>query len=98
MRAVKFDEFGGPLSVAMVEDPTPSADAAIIEVRASGICRSDWHGWQGHDPDIVSFPHVPGHELVAVRPAGPPPVLAPRRGSACREFWKVRVDESWWSF
>jgi alcohol dehydrogenase len=29
---------------------------------ASGICRSDWHGWQGNDPDIT-LPHVPGHEL-----------------------------------
>jgi D-arabinose 1-dehydrogenase-like Zn-dependent alcohol dehydrogenase len=31
-------------------------------VGASGICRSDWHAWQGHDPDVV-LPHVPGHEL-----------------------------------
>ena len=30
---------------------------------ATGLCRSDWHGWQGHDADIQSFPHVPGHEL-----------------------------------
>ncbi|HWS58047.1 MAG TPA: alcohol dehydrogenase catalytic domain-containing protein [Actinotalea sp.] len=26
------------------------------------MCRSDWHGWQGHDDGIV-LPHVPGHEL-----------------------------------
>ncbi len=26
------------------------------------MCLSDWHGWQGHDADIV-LPHVPGHEL-----------------------------------
>jgi alcohol dehydrogenase len=25
------------------------------------MCRSDWHGWAGHDE--ISFPHVPGHEL-----------------------------------
>jgi alcohol dehydrogenase len=31
-------------------------------VGASGICRSDWHAWSGHDPDVV-LPHVPGHEL-----------------------------------
>jgi alcohol dehydrogenase len=31
-------------------------------VEATGLCRSDWHGWMGHDPDIV-LPHVPGHEL-----------------------------------
>ena len=29
---------------------------------ASGVCLSDWHGWQGSDPDI-ELPHVPGHEL-----------------------------------
>ena len=34
----------------------------VIKVRATGLCRSDWHGWMGHDPDIV-LPHVPGHEL-----------------------------------
>jgi alcohol dehydrogenase len=26
------------------------------------VCRSDWHGWVGHDADI-RLPHVPGHEL-----------------------------------
>jgi D-arabinose 1-dehydrogenase-like Zn-dependent alcohol dehydrogenase len=34
----------------------------LIRVGATGLCRSDWHGWQGHEPDIV-LPHVPGHEL-----------------------------------
>ena len=29
---------------------------------ATGMCRSDWHAWAGHDQEIV-FPHVPGHEL-----------------------------------
>jgi alcohol dehydrogenase len=31
---------------------------------ATGMCRSDWHAWAGHD-EIV-FPHVPGHELAGV--------------------------------
>ncbi len=35
----------------------------VIAVEATGLCRSDWHGWQGHDPDINAMPHVPGHEL-----------------------------------
>ena len=34
----------------------------MIKVEATGLCRSDWHGWMGHDPDI-RLPHVPGHEL-----------------------------------
>jgi len=34
-------------------------------VQATGLCRSDWHGWVGHDADI-ELPHVPGHELAGV--------------------------------
>ncbi len=34
----------------------------VIKVGATGLCRSDWHGWMGHDPDIC-LPHIPGHEL-----------------------------------
>ncbi len=63
MKAVIYEEFGGPLRVAEVADPIVTDDGVIIKVEASGICRSDWHGWMGHDPDIRHFPHVPGHEL-----------------------------------
>jgi alcohol dehydrogenase len=62
MRAVVFERFTGPLSVQQVADPAPAVDGVVVKVRSTGICRSDWHGWQGHDPDIV-LPHVPGHEL-----------------------------------
>jgi len=65
MRAVVFTEFGGPLSVTDIDAPVPAPHGAIIEVRATGVCRSDWHGWQGHDPD-VRLPHVPGHEFAGV--------------------------------
>ena len=63
MKAVIFEEFGQPLKIAQVEDPVAPDHGAVIKLEASGICRSDWHGWQGHDPDIRRFPHVPGHEL-----------------------------------
>lgn len=63
MRAAFYREFGGPIEVGLLPDPEPSAHGVIIGVEASGICRSDWHGWMGHDPDIRTFPHVPGHEL-----------------------------------
>jgi len=66
MKAALFEEFGKPLIIRNVTDPIPDDDGVIIEVKASGICRSDWHGWQGHDPDITSLPHVPGHELAGV--------------------------------
>ncbi len=62
MRALVFEEFGGPLAVRSVPDPVPPPDGVVVRVGASGICRSDWHAWSGHDPDVV-LPHVPGHEL-----------------------------------
>ena len=37
--------------------------AVVVEVLAVGLCRSDYHGWHGTDPDIVC-PHVGGHEFV----------------------------------
>jgi alcohol dehydrogenase len=62
VRALVFDFFGGPLAVREVPAPDPRPGGVVVEVAASGICRSDWHAWQGHDPD-VALPHVPGHEL-----------------------------------
>lgn len=46
-------------------DPTPDNSGVVIQVMATGVCRSDWHGWVGHDPDI-QLPHVPGHEFSGV--------------------------------
>ncbi|RZT77215.1 alcohol dehydrogenase [Micromonospora violae] len=65
MRAVIFDEFGARPEVRDVPDPVPPPGGAVIRVEATGLCRSDWHGWQGHDPD-VRLPHVPGHEFTGV--------------------------------
>ena len=66
MKAVIFESFGGPLMIAQVADPVPEEEGVVIKVEACGICRSDWHGWQGHDSDITRLPHVPGHELAGV--------------------------------
>jgi alcohol dehydrogenase len=65
MRAVFFEEFGGAVEVRTVPDPVPSPGGVVVEVHATGLCRSDWHAWAGHD-DGVALPHVPGHELVGV--------------------------------
>lgn len=65
MKAVVYEEFGGAVEVRDVADPEPAPDGIVVRVGASGICRSDWHGWKGHDADI-ELPHVPGHELAGV--------------------------------
>jgi len=62
MKAVVYEQFGQPPRLQNVPDPTPAPEGVVIKVEATGLCRSDWHGWMGHDPDIV-LPHVPGHEL-----------------------------------
>jgi alcohol dehydrogenase len=75
MRAAVFEAFQTPLSIRTVPDPEPAPDGVVIRVEATGICRSDWHGWMGHDSD-VQLPHVPGHELAGVVEAIGPEVKA----------------------
>ena len=65
MKAIVFESFGQAPKVAQVPDPDTPEQGILLEVKASGICRSDWHGWMGHDRDIV-LPHVPGHEFAGI--------------------------------
>ena len=62
MKALIYRAFSVLPEIEQVPDPVPTDDGVVLKVMASGICRSDWHGWQGNDPDI-KLPHVPGHEL-----------------------------------
>lgn len=65
MRAAVYETFKGEVQVRTVPDPTPTPFGAVVQVMATGLCRSDWHGWSGHDSDI-QLPHVPGHEFAGV--------------------------------
>ena len=49
MRAVVMDAVGAPLEVRAVADPVAPAGGVVVEVRATGLCRSDWHAWAGHE-------------------------------------------------
>lgn len=62
MKAMYYEAYGMTPEIRTVAHPVVEPHGVVIKVEASGICRSDWHGWQGHDPDI-HLPHVPGHEL-----------------------------------
>ena len=50
--------------VREVPDPGAPPGGVVVRVAATGLCRSDWHAWAGHDE--ITFPHVPGHELAGV--------------------------------
>ncbi|MCW2811793.1 MAG: alcohol dehydrogenase [Friedmanniella sp.] len=64
MLAVLYDAVGATPRLAEVPAPSCPPDGVVVQVRATGVCRSDWHAWRGHDP--VRLPHVPGHELAGV--------------------------------
>jgi len=78
MRAAVYDQFRGPLVVRDVADPVCPADGVVIEVKACGVCRSDWHAWKGADSDVAP-PHVPGHEFAGI---------VVEVGAGCRTFKK----------
>ncbi|MDT3433558.1 zinc-dependent alcohol dehydrogenase family protein [Haloarcula sp. 1CSR25-25] len=65
MRAAVLEAYGEPLAIRDRDAPTPGPDGAVVEVEACGICRSDWHAWQGHGDwadDDVPLGQVLGHE------------------------------------
>ncbi len=70
MQAVVYSAYGEMPTLREVPSPDCPADGVLVRVDATGVCRSDWHAWQGHDP--VALPHVPGHELAGtVAAVGP---------------------------
>lgn len=64
MRAMVVDGVRGRPTVREVVDPVCPDGGVVVRVMATGLCRSDWHAWAGHDE--IAFPHVPGHELAGV--------------------------------
>jgi D-arabinose 1-dehydrogenase-like Zn-dependent alcohol dehydrogenase len=78
MQAVRYEAYGATPTLVDIPPPDCPADGVLIEVRATGVCRSDWHAWQGHDP--VSLPHVPGHEYAGVISAVGPQVTTRQVG------------------
>lgn len=64
MKAVRYDDYGVVPALVDVAAPTCADDGVVIAVRATGVCRSDWHAWRGHDP--VPLPQIPGHEFAGV--------------------------------
>ena len=71
MRALRYDAYAGPIRLVDLPEPPCPDDGVVVQVDATGVCRSDWHAWQGHE--AVPLPMVPGHEW-----AGTVVVVGPR--------------------
>jgi alcohol dehydrogenase len=60
-----YEQYAELPKIVNVPDPPLPEHGVVLRLEATGLCRSDWHGWMGHDPDIT-LPHVPGHEIAGV--------------------------------
>lgn len=66
MRAEVLEKTREPLVIVEVEDPKPSPGAVVLKVEAEGICRTDWHAWNGDWGWVDMAPELPlimGHEF-----------------------------------
>jgi alcohol dehydrogenase len=68
MRAAVLEEHGEPLEITDVDAPSAAPEGAVVELEACGICRSDWHGWQG-DWEWLDIQTQPG-QILGHEPAG----------------------------
>jgi D-arabinose 1-dehydrogenase-like Zn-dependent alcohol dehydrogenase len=69
MKAAVLVELKKSLQVLNVQDPGLTPDGVIIRVEAEGICRSDWHAWNGDFGWCglnIELPHVMGHEFCGI--------------------------------
>jgi D-arabinose 1-dehydrogenase-like Zn-dependent alcohol dehydrogenase len=78
VKAVVYSGYGTAPVLTEVPAPACPADGVVITVGATGVCRSDWHAWKGHDP--VALPHIGGHEFAGVVTAAGPEVTRWRPG------------------
>lgn len=62
MQALVYERFGQRPELRSVPDPEPAPHGVLVEIAVTGLCRSDWHAWRGHDGG-VRLPHVGGHEF-----------------------------------
>ena len=62
---------GEPLSIAEVDLEGPRAGEVLVEIKATGICHTDYYTLSGADPEGL-FPAILGHEGAGiVRETGP---------------------------
>lgn len=70
MRAAVVEAFKQPLKLWNDwKDPEVGPDDVLVKIRANGICRSDWHLWQGDWGWLGFSPPLPivlGHESAGV--------------------------------
>ncbi|MFI5369290.1 MAG: alcohol dehydrogenase catalytic domain-containing protein, partial [Spirochaetia bacterium] len=65
MKAVQVRSPGADFELVNREIPEPRENEVLLRVDACGICHGDAVAKEGHFPGL-SYPRVPGHEVVGV--------------------------------
>src|SRR6059036_2623430 len=78
-RAAIAWQAGKPLTIEEVELEGPKAGEVLVEVKATGICHTDWYTLSGADPEGI-FPAILGHEGAGVVVDTGPGVTSVRKG------------------
>jgi propanol-preferring alcohol dehydrogenase len=94
MESYQLVDFGKPLQNVDIATPVPSGDEVVIAVRASGVCHSDLHIWEG-GYDLgggkrlmlkdrgINLPLTMGHETAGEIVAVGPNVKDRKVGEVC---------------
>ena len=64
MRAAVLTEINKPLQILDLEQEPPKANEVRVQVKAAGVCMSDWHIMNGDWP--LPLPMVLGHEAAGI--------------------------------
>ncbi len=94
MRAMVFEEVGGPLRERELPVPEPGPGQLLLKVRACGVCRTDLHLLDG-EVDVPHPPRVLGHQIVAEVLGAGPDAVAPGAGSPAGVAGSSRVGVPW---
>jgi D-arabinose 1-dehydrogenase-like Zn-dependent alcohol dehydrogenase len=86
MRAVQIPRAKGPLELVERTVPTPGAGAVRVKVEACGVCHSDAVVKDGGMPGL-SYPRVPGHEVIGTIDALGPGVVGWAQGERVGVGW-----------
>ena len=78
-RAAVAWKAGAPLTIETVDLEAPRAGEVLVEVKATGICHTDWFTLSGADPEGL-FPAILGHEGAGIVTGVGPGVTSLKEG------------------
>lgn len=70
MKAAVIKEFGKPIVIEQVPEPTIGPGEVLVKLNLSGVCHTDLHLWKGDWPTIKAVQEITGVRIVGHEGAG----------------------------